>query len=57
MTYTSIYHNKKLEELIKNCELYSRIDLRKIKLTDLDIEILIKEGIVNKQSTMLWLEK
>ena len=56
MTYTSIYHNKKLEELIKNCESYSRIDLRKIKLTDSDIEIVIKEAIINKQSTMLWLE-
>ena len=46
--------NRKLEEKINNCKSCSRIDLRKQKLTDLDMEFIINEAIINKQCTMLW---
>jgi len=50
-----MYQNRSLEEKIKKCQSCSRIDLRKEKLTDSDIEIVIQEAIINKQCTMLWL--
>jgi Ran GTPase-activating protein (RanGAP) involved in mRNA processing and transport len=52
----SIYQNKILEKKIKTSEPYSRIDLRKEKLIDSDIKIIIQEAIINKQCTMLWLK-
>jgi Ran GTPase-activating protein (RanGAP) involved in mRNA processing and transport len=55
MTNLSIYRNRNLEQKIQNCKPCSRIDLRKEKLTDSDIEIIIQEAIINKQCTMLWL--
>ncbi|CAF1493776.1 unnamed protein product [Adineta steineri] len=50
-----IYRNRKLEEEINSCKSCSRIDLRKQKITDLDMEFIIQEAIINKQCTMLWL--
>lgn len=50
-----MYRNKILERKIQDCQLLSRIDLRREKLTDSDIEFVIQEGIINKQCTMLWL--
>jgi Ran GTPase-activating protein (RanGAP) involved in mRNA processing and transport len=56
MTNVFIYQNKILERKIKTCKSCSRIDLRKEKLLDEDIEIIIQEAIINKQCTMLWLK-
>jgi len=55
MTNLSTYQNRSLARKIKNCQSCSRIDLRKEKITDSDIEIIIQEAIINKQCTMLWL--
>ncbi|UJR32761.1 hypothetical protein I4U23_020220 [Adineta vaga] len=55
MAKISIYRNQKFEEMINNCKIHSRIDLRKQKLTDSDIEFIIQEAIIKKQCTMLWL--
>ena len=55
MADISIYRNQKLEEKLNNCELRTRVDLRKQKLTDFDMEFVIQEAIQNKQCTMLWL--
>lgn len=55
MTNLSVHRNKILERKIHDCKSSSRIDLRKEKLTDADIEIVIREAIINKQCTMLWL--
>ncbi|CAF1089309.1 unnamed protein product [Adineta steineri] len=49
-----IYRNRKLEEEINSCKSCSRIDLRKQKITDLDMEFIIQEAVINKQCTMLW---
>jgi Ran GTPase-activating protein (RanGAP) involved in mRNA processing and transport len=56
MTDLYVYQNEILERKIKTCQSCSRIDLRKEKLTDSDIEIIIQEAIINKQCTMLWLK-
>ncbi|CAF3075217.1 unnamed protein product [Rotaria sp. Silwood2] len=55
MTNSSDYQNQQLQEKINNWKDCSRRDLRKQKLTDLDIEIIIKEAIIKKQCSMLWL--
>jgi Ran GTPase-activating protein (RanGAP) involved in mRNA processing and transport len=56
MTNLSVYQNKILERKIKAFKSYSRIDLHKEKLIDSDIEIIIREAIINKHCTMLWLK-
>ncbi|CAF0928526.1 unnamed protein product [Rotaria sordida] len=55
MTNLSVYRNQQLEDKINNCKIGSRIDLRKQQLTDSDVEIIIKEAIIKKQCSMLWL--
>jgi Ran GTPase-activating protein (RanGAP) involved in mRNA processing and transport len=51
------YQNKQLEQLIAQCEDRSTIDLKKQNLTDEDMEILVREAIINKQCKQLELSK
>ncbi|CAF1333352.1 unnamed protein product [Rotaria magnacalcarata] len=55
MANASVYQNVQIQETIGHCKAYSRIDLRKQPITDSDIEIIIKEAIIKKQCSMLWL--
>ncbi|CAF1200590.1 unnamed protein product [Rotaria sp. Silwood1] len=55
MANSPVYRNQQLEDKINNYKICSRIDLRKQQLTDSDIEIIIKEAIIKKQCSMLWL--
>jgi Ran GTPase-activating protein (RanGAP) involved in mRNA processing and transport len=55
MPNSLVCQNRKLEEKINNCQSCSRIDLRKEKIIDSDMEFVIKEALINKQCTMLWL--
>ncbi|CAF3446162.1 unnamed protein product [Rotaria socialis] len=47
--------NVQIQETIGHCKVHSRIDLRKQPITDSDAEIIIKEAIIKKQCSMLWL--
>ena len=47
--------NRELQEKISRGQTHARIDLRKHPLTDADMEFVIKEAIIGKQCTMLWL--
>lgn len=47
--------NLPLEEKIQRCPSRSRIDLRKYRLTDSDMDIVIRQAVFDKQCTLLWL--
>jgi Ran GTPase-activating protein (RanGAP) involved in mRNA processing and transport len=47
------YQNKKLQQLIEQCEFQSNVDLGKQNLNDEDMEIVVKEAIINKQCKAL----
>ena len=49
----STYWNSKLEKIISENEFSSSIDLSQEQLIDQDIPIIIEEGIINKQCTIL----
>jgi len=50
-----LHENKQLEELIEKCPNCSTIDLSRQKLTDEDMGIVVKLGIMKKQCKILWL--
>jgi Ran GTPase-activating protein (RanGAP) involved in mRNA processing and transport len=50
------HRNEALEELIKRSERHSEIDLRKQKLTDLDMGIIVQKSIIERQCTALQLQ-
>jgi hypothetical protein len=43
------YQNKRLQQLIEECDHRSEVDLREQNLSDEDMEIVVKEAIINKQ--------
>jgi Ran GTPase-activating protein (RanGAP) involved in mRNA processing and transport len=43
------YQNKKLQQLIEQCKFKSVVDLEEQNLNDEDMEIVVKEAIINKQ--------
>jgi Ran GTPase-activating protein (RanGAP) involved in mRNA processing and transport len=49
------YQNPQLEEEIAKCESHSKIDLSFHQLTDHDMEIVVKQAIVEKECTVLLL--
>ena len=55
MVEPSYHQNQQLVKTINNCQICPRIDFRKQKLTDLDVEIIVKQAIINKKCSMLWL--
>jgi Ran GTPase-activating protein (RanGAP) involved in mRNA processing and transport len=50
------HRNEALEELIKRSARHSEIDLRKQKLTDLDMGIIVQKSIIERQCTVLQLQ-
>jgi len=49
------YQNEKLEQIIADSSSHSTLKLNQMNLTDSDIEFLVQQPIVNKQTTILWL--
>jgi Ran GTPase-activating protein (RanGAP) involved in mRNA processing and transport len=52
---TNNYQNSKLEEQISQCESHWYVKLEKQNLTDQDLNIIVREAIINKECTGLWL--
>ena len=50
-----LHRNRRLESKLNNCKERTRLDLRKEKLTESDMILIIEEAVVNKQCSMLWL--
>jgi Ran GTPase-activating protein (RanGAP) involved in mRNA processing and transport len=52
---TNNYESLKLEEQISQCEPHWYVKLEKQNLTDQDLNIIVREAIINKECTGLWL--
>lgn len=50
------YHNEQLEILINKCSIHSQIPLHNQNLIDEDMNIIVKQAIINKQCKELWLQ-
>ena len=50
------YQNQKLKDIIDKCQHHSLVTLSRQQLTDEDINIVVKEAIINKQCKELWLD-
>lgn len=50
------YQNKELEDRIRSCHDHSEINLDRLNLTDQDMDIVVREAIINKQCRKLSLE-
>jgi Ran GTPase-activating protein (RanGAP) involved in mRNA processing and transport len=50
---TNTYQNEQLQQFIEQCEQQSEVNLEKQNLTDEDMEIVVKEAIINKQCKKL----
>jgi len=50
---TNTYQNKQLQQLIEQCQHQSEVHLEKQNLNDEDMEIVVKEAIINKQCKKL----
>jgi hypothetical protein len=51
------YENQKLKDFIDECQYLSEIDLSNQNLIDEDMNIVVKEAIINKECTELWLNR
>jgi Ran GTPase-activating protein (RanGAP) involved in mRNA processing and transport len=51
--YTNNYQNKELQQIIEQYTHQSEMNLEKQELNDEDIEIVVKEAMINKQCTIL----
>ena len=47
------YKNQRLQQLIEQCKPQSTVDLKEQNLTDEDMEIVVREAMINKQCTDL----
>ncbi|CAF4087126.1 unnamed protein product [Rotaria sordida] len=55
-SFTNNYQNKKLQDLIEQCQSQSEVNLMALNLNDEDMKIVVKEAIINKQCKELYLQ-
>jgi hypothetical protein len=55
-TTPTLYENERLRIIISKYQIYAEIDLHYQNLTDEDMDIVVKQAIINKKCKELWLQ-
>jgi len=55
-SFTNNYQNKQLQDLIKQCQSQSEVNLMALNLNDEDMKIIVKDAVINKQCKQLYLQ-